>query len=167
VWTVREESPESPEAVALLREYFAELTVRYFRRATTEEEIDATLAEYPSTGLAAFFVLRADDEPAGCLGVHDTGELTRVYVTPRFRRAGGARALLAGAEAHARAQGLTRLFLDTRADLIEARALYLSFGFTEVSPATETPGPFQDHWYEKLLDPHRPRRAPRSGASGG
>jgi GNAT superfamily N-acetyltransferase len=153
VLTVREEPPESPEAVALLREYFAELTVRYFGRATTEEETDETLAEYPSTGLAAFFALRADDEPAGCLGIYDTGEITRMYVTPRFRRGGGARALLAGAEDHARAHGLTRLFLDTRADLIEARALYVACGFTEISPATETPGPFQDHWYEKRLDP--------------
>jgi GNAT superfamily N-acetyltransferase len=139
--------------VALLREYFAELTVRYFRRATTEEEIDETLGEYPSTGLAAFFLLRADDEPAGCLGVHRTGEITRMYVSARFRRRGGARALLASAEDYARAHGLTRLFLDTRTDLIEARALYLSCGFTEISPATETPGPFQDHWYEKLVAP--------------
>jgi GNAT superfamily N-acetyltransferase len=153
VWTVREEPPDTPAAVALLREYFAELTVRHFHRATTEAEIDETLAEYPSTGLAAFFVLRADDEPAGCIGVHHTGEITRMYVTPRLRRGGGARALLAGAEEHARARGLTRLFLDTRADLVEARALYLSCGFTEIAPATDTPGPFQDHWYEKLLDP--------------
>jgi GNAT superfamily N-acetyltransferase len=153
MWTVREEPPESPAAVALLRDYFAELTVRYFRRATTEEEIDETLAEYPSTGLAAFFVLRADDEPAGCIGVHDTGEITRMYVNPQFRRAGGARALLAGAERHARALGLTRLFLDTRADLLEARALYVSCGFIETPPTTHTPGRFQDHWYEKTLDP--------------
>lgn len=151
MWTVREEPPDSPEAEALLREYFAELTVRYFHRATTEEEIDETVAEYPSTGLAAFFLLRADHEPAGCLGVHATGEITRMYVAPRFRRGGGARALLAGAEEHARSHGLTRLFLDTRADLLEARALYLSCGFTEIPPATETPGPFQDHWYEKRL----------------
>lgn len=139
--------------MGLLREYFAELTVRYFRRATTEEEMDQTLAEYPSTGLAAFFVLRVDNEPAGCVGVHDTGEITRMYVNPGFRHRGGARALLASAEHHAQAQGLTRLFLDTRADLIEARALYVSCGFTEIPPATETPGPFQDHWYEKLLGP--------------
>jgi GNAT superfamily N-acetyltransferase len=153
VWTVREEPPDSPAAVALLREYFAELTVRYFRRATTEEEIEETLALFPSTGLAVFFVLRAGDEPAGCLGVHDTGEITRMYVSPGFRRRGGARALLASAEAHARARGLTRLFLDTRADLLEARALYVSCGFTETLPATDTPGPFQDHWYEKRLEP--------------
>jgi GNAT superfamily N-acetyltransferase len=153
VWTVREEPPDSPEAAALLREYFAELTVRFFHRATNEEEIDETVAEYPSTGLAAFLVLRSGDEPAGCLGLHPTGEITRMYVTPRLRRSGGASALLASAEAHARARRLSRLFLDTRTDLLEARALYLASGFTEIPPTTETPGPFQDHWYEKRLDP--------------
>jgi GNAT superfamily N-acetyltransferase len=152
MWTVREEPVDSPDAIALLRDFFAELTVRYFRRATTEEEIDLTLVEFPTTGLAAFFVLRADGEPAGCLGLHPTGELTRVYVAPRFRRGGGARALLAAAETTARAQGLTRLFLDTRTDLIEARTFYLACGFIEFPPPTTTPGPFQDHWFEKPLD---------------
>ena len=153
MWTVRDEPADSPEALALLRDYFAELTERYFRRPTSEEEIDETLAEFPSTGLAAFFLLRADGEPAGCLGLHPTGELTRVYIAPRFRRRGGARALLANAEDCARSHGLTRLFLDTRTDLGEARAFYASCGFTEIPPPTTTPGPFQDHWYEKPLDP--------------
>ena len=153
MWTVRAEPADSPEAVTLLRDYFAELTERHFRRATTEEEIDETLAEYPSTGLAAFFILRADGEPAGCLGLHPTGELTRVYIAPRFRRRGGARALLANAEDCARSHGLTRFFLDTRTDLGEARAFYAACGFTEIPPPTTTPGPFQDHWYEKPLDP--------------
>ena len=72
---------------------------------------------------AAFFVLRADGEAVGCLGLHPTGELTRLSVAPRLRRSGGARALLAAAEEHARHAGLARLFLDTR----------------------------QDHWFEKAL----------------
>jgi GNAT superfamily N-acetyltransferase len=151
VWTVRDEPPDSPDAVALLRDYFAELTERYFHRPATEDEIDETVAEYPSTGLAGFFLLRAGAEPAGCLGLHPTGELTRVYVRPRLRGQGGARALLAGAEAAARARGLTRLVLDTRTDLVEARAFYLACGFTEIPPPTATPGPFQDHWFEKQL----------------
>jgi GNAT superfamily N-acetyltransferase len=153
VWTVRDEPADSPEAVALLRDYFAELTERYFHRPATEVEIDETLAEYPSSGLAAFFVLRAGGEPAGCLGLHPTGEITRVYVSPRFRRRSGARALLAAAEDYARAHGLARLFLDTRRDLAEARAFYLACGFAEIAPPTKTPGKFQDHWYEKPLDP--------------
>jgi GNAT superfamily N-acetyltransferase len=151
MWTVSAEPVKSPDAVALLRGYFAELTVRYFDRATSEHEIDETLEEFPSTGLALFLVLRAGAIPAGCLGLHTTGELTRMYVVPQFRRKGGGHTLLSAAESWARAQGITRLFLDTRTDLVEARAFYDSCGFVEVPPTTTTPGPFQDHWFEKPI----------------
>jgi GNAT superfamily N-acetyltransferase len=151
MWTVRAEPVDSPDAVSLLRDYFAELTVRYFHRETTEQEIDETLDEFPSTGLALFLLLRSGTAPAGCIGLHSTGELTRMYVAPPLRRRGGARALLTAAESWARRQGLSRLFLDTRTDLVEARAFYASCGFIEISPPTATPGPFQDHWFEKPL----------------
>jgi GNAT superfamily N-acetyltransferase len=151
VWTICAESPESPLAVALLRDYFAELTVRYFHRETTEQEIDETLDEFATTGLALFLVLRASGAPAGCLGLYPTGELTRIYVAPKFRRLGGARALLTAAESWARNHGMTRLFLDTRTDLAEARALYEACGFLEIPSPTTTPGPFQDHWFEKRI----------------
>jgi GNAT superfamily N-acetyltransferase len=151
MWTVAAEPADSAHAVALLRDYFAELTVRYFHRETTEDEIDLTLDEFPSIGLALFLVLRAEGVPAGCLGLHPTGEVTRMYVAPRWRRAGGARALLGVAESWARDHGLTRLFLDTRTDLVEARAFYASCGFVEIPAPTTDPGPFQDHWYEKPL----------------
>ena len=150
MWTVRDEPAEHPDVTALIRDYFAELTVRYFKRATDEAEIDLTLEEFPSTGLAAFFVLRSEGAPAGCLGLYPTGELTRVFVVPEHRRGGGGRALLAAAESTAIARGLTRLFLDTRHDLVEARSLYTATGFAEVPPFT-APGPFKDHWFEKHL----------------
>jgi len=82
MWSVRAEHVDSSDAVALLRDYFAELTVRYFHRETTAEEIDETLDEYPSTGLALFLLLRAGGVRAGCLGLHPTGEITRMYVSP-------------------------------------------------------------------------------------
>jgi GNAT superfamily N-acetyltransferase len=151
MWTVCAEPVASPDAVSLLRDYFAELTVRYFHRETTEQEIDETLEEFPSSDLALFLLLRADGAPAGCIGLHATGELTRMYVAPPFRRRGGARALLTATESWARGQGLNRLFLDTRTDLVEARAFYASCGFTEIAPPTTTPQPFQDHWFEKPL----------------
>lgn len=102
MWTVRAEAVDSPDAVARLRDYFAELTVRYFHLETSEQEIEETLDEYPSTRLALFLVLRADTAPAGCLGLHPTGDLTRIYVAPRLRRANGARELLTAAESWAR-----------------------------------------------------------------
>jgi GNAT superfamily N-acetyltransferase len=152
MWTVRPEPADAPDVNALIREYFAELTVRFFHRPTDEAEIDLTLAEYPADGLGVFLVLRADGAAAGHLGVYPTGELTRFYVSPEYRRGGGGRALLAAAEAWARDAGLPRLFLDTRTDLVEARAFYASCGFAEVAPRTDTPAKFQDHWFEKPLD---------------
>lgn len=151
MWTVCAEPVDTPDAIALLRDYFAELTVRYFHRETTEREIDETLRTFPSAGLGLFLVLRTGSVPAGCLGLHSTGELTRMYVARELRRQGGARALLTAAESRARSQGVTRLFLDTRTDLVEARAFYTSCGFIEIPPATMTPGPFQDHWFEKHI----------------
>jgi GNAT superfamily N-acetyltransferase len=152
MWTVRPESEHRPDVHALVRDYFAELTVRYFRRPTDEAEIDETLEEFPADGLGVFLVLRADGVAAGHLGVYPTGELTRFYVAPEHRRGGGARALLAAAETWARTQQLTRLFLDTRHDLVEARSFYASCGFTEIPPPA-TSGKFQDHWFEKPLRP--------------
>jgi GNAT superfamily N-acetyltransferase len=157
MWTVRPEPLDSADALALARGYFAELTVRYFRRATDDAEIDLTLEEFPADGLAAFLVLRdGEGGAAGCLGLYPTGELTRVFVAAEHRRRGGATALLAAAEEHARSLGLTRLFLDTRHDLVEARAFYAASGFAEVPPFS-APGPYKDHWFEKTLDGGRPR----------
>jgi GNAT superfamily N-acetyltransferase len=151
MWTVRDEPAERPDVDALIRDYFAELTVRYFKRATDEAEIDLTLEEFPAPGLGTFLVLRADGVAAGHLGVYPTGELTRFYVAPEHRRGGGGQALLAAAESWARTHALPRLFLDTRHDLVEARTFYASCGFTEIPPPTATPRPFQDHWFEKRL----------------
>lgn len=153
MWTVRDEAPERADVNALIRGYFAELTVRYFHRPTTEAEIDLTVAEYPANGLGVFLVLREDGVAAGHLGVYPTGELTRFFVHADHRRGGGGRELLAAAESWARSQDLPRLFLDTRTDLVEARAFYTSAGFTELPPPAGTPGQFQDHWFEKVLTP--------------
>jgi GNAT superfamily N-acetyltransferase len=151
MWTVRPESPDAPDVHALIRDYFAELTVRYFHRETDDAEIDRCLEEFPADGLGVFLVLRADGAAAGHLGVYPTGELTRFYVAPEHRRGGGGRALLAAAEDWAVTAGLPRIFLDTRTDLVEARAFYASCGFTETPPRRDRPAQFQDHWFEKPL----------------
>ena len=41
-WTTYAEPVDRPDAVALLHDYFAELTVRYFHREMTKQEIDET-----------------------------------------------------------------------------------------------------------------------------
>ncbi|WP_428833194.1 hypothetical protein [Micromonospora coerulea] len=52
-------------------------------------------------------------------------------------------------EETARAAGADRIRLDTRDDLIEARALYARHGYVEI-PAYNA-GRYAEHWFEKLL----------------
>jgi GNAT superfamily N-acetyltransferase len=149
VWTVEASDVSSPDGAALLRGYYTEIVDRYWGRPMPASEVDLAMEEEPSVGFAAFFVARFDGAPAGCAGLTAAGELTRMYVAPPFRRRGGGRVLLEAIEDAARALGLSAVRLDTRNDLVEARALYVAAGYREV-PAFNS-GPYADHWFEKRL----------------
>lgn len=155
-WSVVDEAVGSPEATLLRRrDYYADVASRYWRRPATSEEVDAWLAGDCAASLApptgAFVVGRHRGAPAACGGVLllDGGraELTRVCVRPAFRRCG--RLLLDALEARARALGAHRMVLNTRLDLVEARALYARRGHTGI-PAYST-GPYQEVRYGKSL----------------
>ncbi|MFJ2212619.1 GNAT family N-acetyltransferase [Streptomyces sp. NPDC101062] len=161
-WSVRPESFATPDATRLRRAYYAEVAGRYWRRPATEAEIDEGLAGDPPDHLTPptgeFVVGRYGGQgsprvAASCGGVRmldaSTAELTRVYVTPATRRTGGGGALLAGLEEAARRLGARRLVLDTRLDLVEARGLYVGYGFREI-PAYSS-GPYKEIWYGKEL----------------
>lgn len=148
----------APESSALLRRYYTELVVRYYGRPTDDAEVDAVLAQEPSDDLTRptgeFLVAWVEGAPVGCVGVRvlsaDTAELTRMYVGPEARRTGVATALVAAAEAVARdGFGVARIRLDTRKDLVEARALYAARGYREIAAYNESP--YADHWFEKEL----------------
>lgn len=79
----------------------------------------------------------------------ETAELTRVFVRPEFRGTGGGGLLLTALEDRARTLGLSRLRLDTRNDLVEARGLYAKHGFREV-PAFNRDR-YAEHWFAKEL----------------
>jgi hypothetical protein len=49
----------------------------------------------------------------------------------------------------ARTHAVTKLRLDTRNDLVEARQLYVRNGYREAAPFND--GRFADRWYEKAL----------------
>ncbi|WP_405787071.1 GNAT family N-acetyltransferase [Streptomyces sp. NBC_01367] len=156
-WTVTPEPFSTRDATALRRAYYAEVAGRYWNRQVTEAEIDQGLLDFPDDGLTPptgrFVVGRLDDEPLACGGIRlidpRTAELTRVYVDRRARGTGGGAALLEVLEAEARALGAERVRLDTRSDLVEARALYARHGYAEI-PAYNS-GPYADHWFEKRL----------------
>ena len=57
--------------------------------------------------------------------------------------------LIAAVEAYAVGGGATRIRLDTRSELVEARALYARHGYREIPAFTS--GPYAQHWFEKAL----------------
>jgi len=61
-------------------------------------------------------------------------EIKRVFVDGNARGLGAARALMAQAMAEARADGYSRMVLDTMINLTEAIALYEKLGFTPGAP---------------------------------
>jgi len=157
-WSAAAHPVTDPQSAALLRAYYVELIERYYGRPTDEEELAAVLAEEPSDDLARptgeFLVARRDGQPAGCVGVRvldaGTTELTRMYVAPQARGQGVARLLVGAAEAVAREEfGAARMRMDTRKDLVEARALYAGLGYREIAPYNDSP--YADHWFEKPL----------------
>jgi GNAT superfamily N-acetyltransferase len=152
-WTVSAAPRDDPEAVTLVRRYLAEIIGRYHDRPATDEEIDRELVDDPADDAEVFLVARRGGVPAGCAAVRllapGTAELKRVYVAAEHRRTGGAALLLAEAERAASGLGATALRLDTRRDLVEARALYARHGYAEIEPYHD--GPYADHFYEKAL----------------
>ncbi|MEU5696809.1 GNAT family N-acetyltransferase [Actinosynnema sp. NPDC020468] len=152
-WTVVPTAPDRPVAVGLVRRYLADIIGRYYGRPATENEIDLALADDPTDDLLGFFVGYRDGVPAGCVAFRmvdrETAELKRVYVEQSSRRSGGGGALLAAVERAAVSAGAGVIRLDTRSDLVEARALYAARGYREV-PAFNSDR-YAGHWFEKRL----------------
>ncbi|MFF2388032.1 GNAT family N-acetyltransferase [Agromyces sp. NPDC058104] len=149
--------PASADAVAVLRRYYDDIITRYYGRPATEAEVEQQLAEDPDDDLRddlGVFLLAYDDGRAlGCAGARypdaETAELTRVFVAPEGRGSGLAAALVGAVEAEARRAGRTRARLDTRGDLVEARALYAKLGYVEIAPFNDSP--YAEHWFAKEL----------------
>ncbi|MFG1869559.1 GNAT family N-acetyltransferase [Micromonospora arborensis] len=155
-WSTSAVRPDHPDAVRLLREYMTEMVVRYHRRPALPGEVDEALTELPSNDLTdpsgLLLLAHHGVDLAGCAGLRwqpDWAELTRVFVRRQHRGAGGGAALLAAVEARARAAGADRIRLDTRNDLVEARALYARHGYVEIPAYSQ--GPYAEHWFEKRL----------------
>ncbi|GGW18523.1 N-acetyltransferase [Streptomyces capoamus] len=164
-WTIAPEPYDSPAAAALWRAYYTEVSDRWYLlhegRRTDPAELEREIAAHPGDDLAPpggqLLLGRYAGAPAGSAGVRlldaDTAELTRVFVLPERRGRGGAPLLVAAAEEAALALGARRIVLDTRGDLVEARALYARLGYTETGP--HNTDPYAEHWFRKELMPAR------------
>ena len=160
-WTVAPEPYDSPEAAALWRAYYTEVSDRWYLlhegRPTDPGELEREIASESGADLAPprgrLLVARYGGEAAGTAGVRlldaRTAELTRVFLYERMRGRGGAALLVRAAEDAARALGASRMVLDTRGDLVEARALYARLGYAETEPYND--GPYAEHWFAKPL----------------
>jgi GNAT superfamily N-acetyltransferase len=160
-WTVAPEPYDSPVAAALWRAYYTEVSDRWYLlregRRTDPQELEREIAAQPGTELAPprgrLLVARYGGEPAGTAGVRlldgTTAELKRVFLRESMRGKGGAALLVGAAEDAARALGAGRIVLDTRGDLVEARALYARLGYTETEPYNDDP--YAEHWFAKRL----------------
>ncbi|MFG1666966.1 GNAT family N-acetyltransferase [Streptomyces sp. Y7] len=156
-WHLAPEPVGTADATGLRRDYYDEVASRYWKRPATSEEIDAGLrddgAELLTPPTGQFVVGRLDGTAAACGGLLmlDPGraELTRVYLRPAFRGRKGAGLLLELLEAEARRLGASRMVLNTRLDLIEARSLYVRNGYREI-PAY-CAGPYVEICYGKDL----------------
>ncbi|MEU3251719.1 GNAT family N-acetyltransferase [Streptomyces sp. NPDC006997] len=160
-WTVAPEPVGSPDAAALWRAYYTEVSDRWYLlhegHRTDPAELEREIAADPGDQLASpggrLLVARYGGVAAGMAGVRlldaATAELKRVFVYEAMRGRGGAPLLVAAAEDAARALGATRIVLDTRGDLVEARTLYARLGYRETAPHNDEP--YAEHWFRKDL----------------
>jgi GNAT superfamily N-acetyltransferase len=150
---------DDPIVVDLIARYVDEVVTR---EAAAGRSLDLSLA--PGTAAdahpdqmtpprGAFFVVHDESGPVACGGVRveapGDGEIKRMYVVPSARGRGIARFLLGELERTALELGCTRVRLDTRSVLNEARALYASAGYVEVERYNDNP--FAQHWFMKQL----------------
>ncbi|HUO11432.1 MAG TPA: GNAT family N-acetyltransferase [Caulobacteraceae bacterium] len=86
---------------------------------------------------------REDGRIAGCcalMALPDGGfEVAKMAVADAFKGRGLGKALMTACVERAKAAGAPRLYLETNSSLAPALALYRSFGFIEIIPATPSP----------------------------
>jgi putative acetyltransferase len=131
--TIRQESPDQPDVIALVEALDAHAMALY--PPESNHLIDIAALSDPAV---TFLVVRDGSEAVGCGAIlrdpRGWGEVKRMYVQPdqRGRRIG--RRVLAELEAIARRDGLRLLRLETGIHNSAALALYRRAGFTERGP---------------------------------
>lgn len=138
---IREERPDTPDAVQLLAELDAHLGAQAYTADSRHAfSIDKLLREN-----VAFFVTRHDGRPAGCGGLKlfdlEYGEVKRMFVRPAFRGLGLGKAMLDHLAGYARSKGVGLLRLETGIYQTDAIALYERYGFRRRPPF----GQYREH----------------------
>jgi putative acetyltransferase len=130
---IREERPDTPDAMSLIEELETHLASLYPSESRHGFTVEKLIRER-----VAFFVTRDDGVPAGCGGVmlvgNEYAEIKRMWVRPAFRGRGFGRLMLEHLTGYAREHGHTVIRLETGIHQREAIALYEKSGFRQVRP---------------------------------
>jgi len=147
---ITRECPDSADAITLISELEAHLEPLYPRQSRHGYSVEKLIAE-----AVAFFVLRANDMPAGCGGIQlfgtAYGELKRMYVRPQFRSLGYGKLLLNHLADYARAHGVRLLRLETGIHQGAAIRLYEGMGFQRIPPFGHYVADPLSLYYEKRI----------------
>jgi len=142
--------PDSPEAMELL----AELDSALFEYPYPPESRHAFSVEQLLRESVAFFVASYDGQLAACGGVKlfaDYGEVKRMFVRPQFRGKGLGKEILNRLAAHARANRINILRLETGIYQVEAIGLYDVWGFQRRGPFGEYKDDPNTVYFEKPI----------------
>jgi len=148
--SVAAESPLQDEVRQLIAELNAVLLT-----LTPPEHCYHMTAEEMADADTTVFVARIDGRAVaiGALRRHGegVGEVKRMYTRPEMQGRGIGGAILAEIEALARAQGLTRLVLETGDRHAAAWRVYERAGFARCGPVLDYPDSVWSVFYEKAL----------------
>jgi len=129
---VRTADPKSKEGTALLTASHAYLASLY-----PPEHMFALSIEELCTPSITFWIAWDGAEPLGCVALARKcgyAEVKSMFVDPAKRGCGAGEALVTALDAAARAEGITKLCLETGDDLYPAPRLYRRLGFKDCGP---------------------------------
>lgn len=151
---LRPSSPGTPEAHAILTEYFAARAEAFPEGRYTTAFPDPKAFESPS---GVFLLAGSEGAPVGCGGIrrlddNDAGiryEVKHLFLKPVTRGQGWGRAILEELERRAREWDAAELVLDTHHTLDAAGRLYARSGFEQIEAYNDNPN--ATRWYRKIL----------------
>lgn len=136
---------ESPEHIAQVKALFLDylrFIETYLGQSLSFQGTEREFADFPHT-YDALWVAHLDDQPVGAVGLKpfdgQTAELKRLWVDPSARGHSLGERLCAICIQGAKAQGYTRLLLDTDSGLTHANAIYEKLGFSDIERYYDNP----------------------------
>lgn len=135
----------TPDDIARVKALFLDylrFIETYLGQTLSFQGTEAEFADFPQT-YDALWLATLNDAPAGAVGLKPfepgTAELKRLWVSPDARGHGLGEALCIACIAGARAQGYTRLLLDTDRGLTHANSVYERLGFRDIARYYDNP----------------------------